>query len=260
MGETKQGLELIIDRGEALRVRISAATHTLVIPPTAEGDARLVDLFSHWDQLCKELLTEAIKTRNSLEHSFLQVAALDRITALLALPSTSTAPEIAKAVELAIKRLQELELKVAEFKEAHTQQPSGSFLVPPGHVMVFRDNDGSLKEVRGAAHEHQPNDPATRIPALNFPELNEREEAIINKRFGPNLDEPRPSYVLDKLEGLMLGGRLTDAANNLKFVGEYMSANESRMSEDLFDELSRLSTKVERWAEEVTRGNMFPRD
>lgn len=66
-------------------------------------------------------------------------------------------------------------------------------------------------------------------------------------------DEPRPSYVLERLEGLILGGWLGDAVANLERVAE------SRMSEDLFDELRRIAGKIASWADEILRGNMFPR-
>lgn len=99
----KVGIDLVIDLVEAVRVRLDSAH---------EGGWRIDEiapLLGHCSQLCKDALVAA----RTIELSN------DRITALLALPADCDPMEVALAVEIAIKRLQELELKIAQLRESH---------------------------------------------------------------------------------------------------------------------------------------------
>jgi hypothetical protein len=60
--ETKQGIDLIIDRVEALRVRLNAAR------TTNQGDA-YSDVYSHWISLANEALVELVKLKRDLEQN-----------------------------------------------------------------------------------------------------------------------------------------------------------------------------------------------
>lgn len=220
MGENKkEGIELILDLAEALRVHIAASREQRATPPTTDGDERLIGQFWHWEQLAKEVVIEATRLKLSAEYQPLRLvyAALDRISALMALASDTPPADIAKAVEVAMKRLQDLELRVANFTEAAT---------PAAPKPVLYERHGELRGVQ-AYHDTR--------------------------------EEPRASYVLERMEALILGSWLGDAVKNLERVAEYMAANESRMSEDVFDELRRVAGKLSVWADEVIRGNMFPR-
>lgn len=217
MSDKKEGIELILDRAEALRVRIEQTREQAMVPPTTQLDQRLSDMLYSWSQLAKDVVTEATRMKLQAEYQPLRTvyAALDRISALMALPADTAPPEVVKAVQIALKRLQELETKIVNFREAST---------PPSGVPQTPKLNGELRGVH----------------------------AYIRG------EEPRPSYVLERLEALVLGGWLDDAVRNLERVAEYMRANEERMSEDVFDELGRIADKLARWAHEVTSGNMFP--
>ena len=75
------------------------------------------------------------------------------------------------------------------------------------------------------------------------PEVIEHGEAIT-----------RVETQLDQLERFMLSAWLVDAAKNVAMAHEYMRANEQRFSEDLFDELGRLSEKLQLWASQTRNG------
>lgn len=98
MSNDKKGIDLIIDRVEALRVRISSIKDDL--PERA---------MSHWEDLCVEAKTEAVK----LGHN------LDDITAALALPRDASGEDIALAVRQCTRHCEELEHKVLAFQELH---------------------------------------------------------------------------------------------------------------------------------------------
>src|SRR5262245_36151871 len=77
----KHGIDLAIDRIEALRVRIHGP-------------------YSHWQDLCAEALKELITVSTYV----------DRITALLALRRGTKIDQIALAVQLMVQRIAQLEL------------------------------------------------------------------------------------------------------------------------------------------------------
>jgi hypothetical protein len=97
----KQGIDLIIDRIEALRVRIVSNNITREQPPLSEDDHRSLERQTHWVKLCEEALHEAILWR----------AGVERVTAQLALARSAPIAEIVSAVEQMLKRLQDLEAK-----------------------------------------------------------------------------------------------------------------------------------------------------
>ncbi len=234
----RKGINLIIDRVEALRVRLADTRERHATPPTNVGDERLIDSLDHWDQLCRDALKTAVEMRSPFE----------QITAQLALPADAPMHDVASAISIALRRLQKLEIERVAFSEAHTTGARVTFA--PGYdggpqceaKGLCKDFDGSGTCYgcgRWLGGEKEPD--AARAPV----------------KVDPN-EEPRPSWVLERLEALVLGGWLGDAVKNIERASEYMRANEERMSEDVFDELARVATKLDRWAEEIIRGNMFP--
>jgi hypothetical protein len=119
-------------------VRLNVAVNPLRIDPILE----------HWSQLCVEAKTEAVKLKQSYEHmiTWLVLRATDP-------PSEPSPDDVAKAVEICVKRCQELEQKVIDLEDSQlgpTPAPSNiGLVVPPGHVAIVRDRDGSLREVKG---------------------------------------------------------------------------------------------------------------
>lgn len=226
--DRKEGIELILDLAEALRVRIESTRDQRLTPPADGASMRDATTFEAWAQLTKSIVTEATRLKLTAAYQPLRLvyAALDRIGALMALPADAPPSEVVSAVQIALKRLQELELRVANFSEAATPAP--------------------MQPVAPTPHERQHG-------------ILSRSEAIAQGMTPEPDEEPRPSYVLERMETLILGSWLGDATRDLERVAEYMAANESRMSEDLFDELRRIAEKLSRWADEVIRGNMFPR-
>lgn len=224
MSDKKEGIDLIIDRMTALRARVQATMNEHSTPPTTVLDERMVDRLGHWDQLVTEALKEAVAMKLTLEYRPLVELhmAIDHITAILALPATAPTDQIISAMRTMIKRLQELETRSANFSAAHAFSP----------------------KIGGSSSKTDAEDVLTTYTE-------------VKRRLGD--DEPRPSWVMERLEGLVLGGWLGDAVVNLERCAEYMCANEERMSEDVFDELRRIAMKLDTWAEEIRRGNMFPR-
>ncbi len=205
----KQGLEKVLDCVEALRVRIDAERSR----DGVDYDQHLK--LGHWYQLCLDALSECQALRVQGAYRPLQEmhALIRRLTALLALPIDTAASEIDAAMTLAIKRLQELEIKVGSFIETHK---------PPTRAAVERSG----------------------MPLVSYEEVKEK--------LGD--DEPRPSWVLDQAEMMVLSGWLGDAAVKLERVYDHMRAHESRFNEDFFDELGRLSHKIYLWAAAVRCG------
>ena len=103
MSNDKKGIALIIDRIEALRVRIDS--HDIEF----ENEEGLRLVTDHWLDLCVEAKTEAV----NLAHVF------DAITAALALPRDANGGDIALAVRQCARRCEELERKVIAFQESH---------------------------------------------------------------------------------------------------------------------------------------------
>ena len=130
IGDGKTGIEFIIDRVEALRVRIDSTREAKAEPPMI-GDERREASFDHWMTLCVEAKTEAIKLQR----------ALDRISASLALPPDADPSDlIAAAVKTCVQRCQLLEKQLIEFQDAHTYTPSEETLKPFREALA-RDED-----------------------------------------------------------------------------------------------------------------------
>ena len=102
IGDGKTGIEFIIDRVEALRVRIES----LKANPGISG----ASLFEHWMALCVEAKTEAVKLQR----------VLDRVSASLALPRDVSPEDLASAVKACVQRCQLLEKQLIEFQDAHS--------------------------------------------------------------------------------------------------------------------------------------------
>lgn len=231
----KKGIDLILDRIEALRVRIDRAIEVHSEPPRTVGDERLVDTLQHWGNL----VVEALVATKQLAPT------IDVIAANLALSRDAPPAEIAQAVRLCVHRCQELEAKLIEFQDSHKadrlkRSCCGTPMDKP-HV------NGCF----GATFERMVSQPS------------EGRVATVGPTLGGEYLSPDPNegnlHVLEKLECLVLSAWLDDAARKLKFVHEYMAANESRMSEDLFDELRVLEGKIGGWAYDIRLGNLFPR-
>lgn len=89
----KKGIELAVDRLEALRVRIDAC---------ARRDQRAEVSYEHWLQLCREALTEVLSWQRVVEV----------VTANLALSRDADPEAVAQAVRICVRRLEELEVKL----------------------------------------------------------------------------------------------------------------------------------------------------
>lgn len=153
MSDEKQGLDLIIDRVEALRVRLDSYR--------SDAHQILVGNLEHWIQLCVEAKTEAVKlarvpgggglTPDELKIALANVGvditcgacaelfytghynakhthpprdqgiqqSLDAMTAILALPQGDTPENIAACVKICVRRCQELEQKLIDFQDSH---------------------------------------------------------------------------------------------------------------------------------------------
>jgi hypothetical protein len=98
MSYEKKGLELIVDRVEAVRVRLDHF---------AGVSGYDVGALDHWIALCKEALAEAKRWQPAIE----------RITALLALPVDADPQTITNAVNDAVRRLEQLELEMVKLRE-----------------------------------------------------------------------------------------------------------------------------------------------
>lgn len=217
----KKGLAFVLDRLTALHARITSTRAEHETPPTTIGDERLIDRLGHWEQLCVEAIIEAItELKQSAASQFNNAEAIGRMTARLALPSDASLLDIADAVTIAVRRLQELEQRVLDFQDAHTPPPRGTPI---------------LHSLFGVG------------PSIERAEKPRTERSNVER-----------ADVDDRVEGLVLGGWLRDAAEKLERVGDYLRSNESRMSEDLFDELGRISGKVANWGQAFLRGDFFP--